>query len=364
MTNTYQRPQSDGNSIVAPEISFAIPLYNKSRFILENVNRIGSLCDDTGIDYEILITDNASTDLPIPLEQLLVDSPYHERVTVYRHPCTISSGDNWIAALTLCRGNVIKLQLADDYILPFDIKGALEQFKTNPDLDYLIGKSSPAFRGDRLDVSNQEKIIKYYQDVNSLRRDLSGVDSIERRIELLFRSGFFDGHNSLGDINSLLLARQALTALRQPIARGLSPFYTWADWEILLKAFLSMKGIFWDEFISEFCYNDGSTFNQSLDDSLIRISQLECREAQCRLSYIIDPYFITNIYPLLTADQRDRLMMQALATASQARQSDGPYDIILDHDYRGVLSAGVKRIPDKIREALIARAKLLLTKFG
>lgn len=363
MTNTYQHPQANENA-TRPEISFAIPLYNKRDFILENVNKIGLLCDGTGIDYEILITDNASTDLPIPLEQFLADSPYHERVTVYRHPCTISSGDNWIAALTLCRGDVIKLQLADDYILPFDIKGALAQFKLNPDLDYLIGKSSPAFRGDRLDVSTQEKINKYYQDVNSLRRDLSGVDSRERRIELLFRSGFFNGHNSLGDINSLLLARQALTSLREPIIKGLSPFYTWADWEILLKAFLSMRGVFWDEFISEFCYNDSSTFNQSLDDSLIRISQLECRAAQCRFSYIIDPYFITNIYPLLTADQRDKLIMQALVTASQVRQSSGPYDIIFDHDYRAVLGAGVKRIPDKIKQSLIARAKLLLARFG
>lgn len=314
-----------------PQISFAIPLYNKAPFIFEVIDSIGSLCSSINIRYEIVVTDNSSSDLSRPLSDLLTTSPYHSNIVVYKHPCTISSGDNWMAALALCKGDVVKLQLADDKLLHFDLALLLSKFQADQGLDYIIGKSLPAFEDGTINLETQNKIKSFFDVANKLRKNLAEANSGSKRLDILFESGFFFGSNPLQDSNSLFLARRHVDMLRGPIMAANSPFFTWADWEIFLKTLLPLNGLFWDEFISEFSYNSSGSFIISLNNDSAQLGQYIFPRSRIILANLIDPYYATVVYPTFTNDQKKSITRACagLLVESLPRTKNSNNDIAL-----------------------------------
>lgn len=290
------------------QISFAIPLYNKAGFIFDVITSIGSLCSSLNVSYEIVVTDNCSSDLPKPLAVLLKDSPYYNNIVVYNHPCTISSGDNWMAALALCSGEVVKLQLADDKLLQFDLAMLLSKFQSDQNLDYIIGKSLPVFEDDTIDLESQNNIKSFFDIANNLRRKLAEANSPNKRLGILFEAGFFFGSNPLQDSNSLFLAKRHVDMLRGPILAANAPFFTWADWEIFMKTLLPLKGLFWDEFISEFSYNSNGSFSLSLKNKSAQLGQFVFPRSRIILANLIDPYYASVVYPQFSIDQKRALL--------------------------------------------------------
>ena len=97
--------------MTTPVVSVCIPVYNTERFILDAVR---SVLSQTYQDFEIVIVDNASTDRTRELLATL-DDP---RIRVFKNDENIGAQGNFNRAVSLARGEYVKVLCADDVLYP------------------------------------------------------------------------------------------------------------------------------------------------------------------------------------------------------------------------------------------------------
>jgi glycosyltransferase involved in cell wall biosynthesis len=302
-----------------PLISFAIPLYNKGGHIADVVESVHSLCAGLGGRYEICISDNASTDIEGGLRALLESRDLFHNCKIARLDNTISTQENWLFALAMCSAPLVKLQLADDRALPFDIEALLRKFD-DQELAFVIGKTMPVYTAACQDLAQFSN--DYYHQVNLNRRFvLAGSDQLGAVQALLAKNPF--NSNPLGDINGLVMRRDCVDWLREPIYKSAFPvILCWPDWEIHVKLILARKGAFSDHYLSEFRYNDSSPAVRALTDPEFKVRVYDEPFATVRLSPFIHPDIRRLVLPHLSAMERSRLLLRTWQQiSSDARMS-------------------------------------------
>ena len=116
----------------APAVSVMIPNYNYGRFVCDAVR---SALDQTGVDVEVCVVDNASTDdSAARLREAFGDDP---RLRVIVNESNVGIKANFVRCFELARGENVTILCADDLLLPGHLARALAFYRQHPEVDYL-----------------------------------------------------------------------------------------------------------------------------------------------------------------------------------------------------------------------------------
>lgn len=119
---------SNGTSERPPLLSIGLPVYNGERFLCESVD---ALLSQTFTDFELIISDNASTDsTPEICQRYVAADP---RVRYVRQAKNIGASPNHHATLDLARGAYFKWASDDDLYEPTLIERCMEALEKDPD---------------------------------------------------------------------------------------------------------------------------------------------------------------------------------------------------------------------------------------
>lgn len=110
-----------------PLVSICIPAYNNEDYISETLD---SILAQTYTNLEIIIVDDCSKDGTVRVleEYAAKDS----RISIYRNEKNLGMSGNWNRALSLTKGEFIRLMCADDLLVPTCIEREIEAFEANP----------------------------------------------------------------------------------------------------------------------------------------------------------------------------------------------------------------------------------------
>lgn len=182
---------------MAPLTSICVPAYNSARFIGATLE---SILAQTYADFEIIITDDRSTDDTVSVVKRFSDS----RIRLIENEVNLGIGGNWNKALSHAKGKYVKLMGGDDLIYPECIQRQVEQLEApanagavlaicNSDVINISGKV--VIRRNRLKhgLAKGQQLIR---DCVRWGTNLIGepVVGLFRR-EVLARSGMYDASN-------------------------------------------------------------------------------------------------------------------------------------------------------------------------
>jgi len=120
-----------------PKISVCIPVYNRSRYIASTIR---SVLNQEFVDYEIIISDNASTDDTIEIVKSFDDS----RIYLHRNQKNIGMYPNFNRCINLARGDYIKFLLSDDlFITPHALAKYARVLDEHPDVGIVSSNYIP-----------------------------------------------------------------------------------------------------------------------------------------------------------------------------------------------------------------------------
>lgn len=125
-------PPSDSPSLArdahgVPLVSICVPVYNGQQFLPRVLD---SLLAQTLTDFELLISDNASTDATALIcEQYVRKDP---RVRYIRQPTNIGAPRNWNAVARAARGRYMKWATANDEYAPTMLERCVAALEADP----------------------------------------------------------------------------------------------------------------------------------------------------------------------------------------------------------------------------------------
>ncbi len=106
-------------------VSICIPCFNAGETIKETIQ---SLINQTYSDFEIIVSDNHSTDNTIEI----IRSFHDERIKIYENESNLGVIQNYHLALSRATGKYVKLLCADDTITPDCIEKQVDIFLSHP----------------------------------------------------------------------------------------------------------------------------------------------------------------------------------------------------------------------------------------
>lgn len=129
MSAIEMRPQAEGPAGgAAPRLSLGMPLYNAERYVTQAFE--GLLAQDF-TDFEIIVSDNASTDRTWEIcEQYAGRDP---RIRLYRNPENLGAAYNYNRTAELARGPLFRWVAYDDVCAPTLLRRCVEALDADPD---------------------------------------------------------------------------------------------------------------------------------------------------------------------------------------------------------------------------------------
>lgn len=118
-----------------PKVSIGLPTYNAEKFI---VKKIESILNQTITDFELIISDNASTDKTIELLEGFVEKD--NRIKLFKQKNNFGAVWNFNFVLENARGDYFLWTAADDIQLPTFIEKNLMILETNPEIACSISR--------------------------------------------------------------------------------------------------------------------------------------------------------------------------------------------------------------------------------
>ena len=106
-------------------VSICIPCYNAGETSKETIQ---SLINQTYSDFEVIISDNHSTDNTIEI----IKSFHDDRIRIYENESNLGVIQNYHLALSRATGKYVKLLCADDIITPDCIEKQVNVFLSHP----------------------------------------------------------------------------------------------------------------------------------------------------------------------------------------------------------------------------------------
>jgi glycosyltransferase involved in cell wall biosynthesis len=196
-----------------PLVSIGLPVRNGARFLAQALD---SLLGQTLQDFELIISDNASTDgtADICREYAARDA----RIRYVRQPSNIGGPRNWNFVALEARGRYFKWASADDFCDPRMLEKCVAVLNADPSVVLCYGRSCI------VDEETEER--------RPFAHDISAVDPRpSERFKTVFRSLVLTGNAQQGVIRLDVLRRTPL-----------EPLYPYGD--MVLMAELALHGRF------------------------------------------------------------------------------------------------------------------------
>jgi len=165
-----------------PLISICIPCYNSETTIEHTIN---SLLEQTYTNFEIIISDNHSTDNTIDVIKSISDS----RIKLYINENNIGIILNFQKALSYASGRYVKMLCADDIITPDCLQKQISVFLQNEDKNISIVTS------EKVIINKNNKVL--------FTKKFPGRSGIHDGLKSIKKSFLF-GSNIFGEPGSVL----------------------------------------------------------------------------------------------------------------------------------------------------------------
>jgi len=134
----------------APKVSVLIPAYQSAEYLGQAIQ---SVLEQSFQDFEIIISDNASTDNT----EKVVAAFQDPRVHFYKNHETVEMGENWNRCLFLSKGEYVALLCSDDLWLPLFLEKTVEILDLYSDIGMCLTQYK-FFYGDS-DAEWERKIL-------------------------------------------------------------------------------------------------------------------------------------------------------------------------------------------------------------
>jgi glycosyltransferase involved in cell wall biosynthesis len=169
MTATEHATAPEGSK---PRVSIALPVYNGERYLAVAVE---SILGQTFDDFELLISDNASTDAT---EEIARDfASRDERIRYVRQERNLGAGPNFNAAMRLTRADFVKWASFDDALAPGYLQACVDLLDEHPDAPYAHTAAMHINeQGEELGVFDLERRLEDPDPVARFRAVLSAYD--------------------------------------------------------------------------------------------------------------------------------------------------------------------------------------------
>jgi glycosyltransferase involved in cell wall biosynthesis len=157
----------------APSVSLGLPVFNGEAFLVQVLE---SILAQTYGDFELIISDNASTDAT---PDILRDYAARDaRIRCFRQASNIGSGNNWSFVARQARGEWLKWVSAHDDYAPRLLEDCLEPLRKDPTVVLCYGRTQLIdMAGNKLDV--------YAGDFDALSADpLERYRIVRKRLHL------------------------------------------------------------------------------------------------------------------------------------------------------------------------------------
>ena len=125
-----------------PRVSVCIACYNRQDYISETIE---SVLAQTYPDFELIITDNCSTDRTVEIVKQYAAKD--SRVRLYINDKNLGAISNFNRGLFYCRGEYVKFLCSDDLLCPRCLEVFVDVMTKNPDVS-LVTSFTKAFVGD------------------------------------------------------------------------------------------------------------------------------------------------------------------------------------------------------------------------
>lgn len=122
------------------KLSVIIPIHNRARTIARTLL---SLPDSSRQDYEIIVSDDASTDDSVSI----VESLRIPNLQVVRSSVKTNGNAARNGGVRAARGEIVAFLDSDDEFAPARIPGLVAYFQSNPDVDVIMGNFSTELNG-------------------------------------------------------------------------------------------------------------------------------------------------------------------------------------------------------------------------
>lgn len=158
---------------MTPLLTIGIPVHNEERFLAQTIE---SALNQTFTDYQIILSDNCSTDHSYEIACAYADRA--PRLTVVRHSENIGAPANFYYSLNRVQTKYFAWLGAHDIFLPDYLKAAIDVLEANPDIVLAYPKSAlidadaqivqNGYRDSDIDtigLSLQERLFKITQNL-------------------------------------------------------------------------------------------------------------------------------------------------------------------------------------------------------
>ncbi len=112
----------------APKVSVGLPVYNGERFLAAAID---SVLQQTFSDFELILSDNGSTDSTAEICRRYQDED--PRVRFHRAETNLGAARNFGRVLELARGELFRWMAADDLLAPTCIERCVEALEVDPE---------------------------------------------------------------------------------------------------------------------------------------------------------------------------------------------------------------------------------------
>jgi glycosyltransferase involved in cell wall biosynthesis len=130
----YQVAPADGRE---PRVSIVLPCYNEQDHVLIEVERISRSMDDSGLPYELLAIDDASTDAT--MDRLRLAEPHFPRLRVIHFPRNGGSGTVRRIGTQQAKGDIVVWTDADMSYPNERIPELVAMLDADPTIDQVVG---------------------------------------------------------------------------------------------------------------------------------------------------------------------------------------------------------------------------------
>ncbi|BAU63264.1 putative glycosyl transferase [Stanieria sp. NIES-3757] len=176
-----------------PAVSIGIPVYNGENYLSKALD---SLLNQTFTDFELIISDNASSDRTqaICLEYAAKDA----RIRYYRNDSNLGAADNYNRVFELSSGKYFKWAAHDDTCAPDYLEKCVEVLENNSDVVLAYPKAYL--------INEQDQITGIYTE----NIPITASKPHQRLYQLLETYGWFHGTQAFGLFRRNELAKTVL----------------------------------------------------------------------------------------------------------------------------------------------------------
>lgn len=190
----------------SPRISVGLPVYNGQQFLTQSIE---SILSQTFEDFELIISDNASSDDTEKICRAFQEQD--KRVVYSRNAENIGAADNYNILVAKARAPYFRWQNADDYIEPQSHQLCLDELEKHPECVMSFGKTKIVdAKGDLLetyednihitDPKPAERFIRFRKNVGQTNAiyGLMRIDALRKTH--LFRKFKASDTNFMGEL--------------------------------------------------------------------------------------------------------------------------------------------------------------------